>query len=224
VLLVRRRPVAWLLGAAVLAALVWTASRSSLAAALAALGCAAALRLLPQGLRVAAATGALLVSVGTVVALPLVTSAPTAFSNRGLIWNLSLATVETSPLTGHGAAYYSTVGQYVNPLPRTAYHGHNEFVHVLVTGGVAYLVLLGVLLAVAVVHALRHLNTAPDTELDTGQIGGTLYPVTQIVALAVSCTLEVSFGVVDRSFLLAVTVLPMAWIVLAPGRTSGAAR
>ncbi|MEW1957301.1 O-antigen ligase family protein [Kineococcus sp. NPDC059986] len=206
VLLLRRRPVAWAVGLLVVAALVWSASRSSLAAAAAALGCAAALRLVPTGLRVAAGAAAVLGSVGAVVLLPLVTSSPTAFSNRGLIWNLSLASVETSPLTGHGSSYFSTVGQYVNPLPRTAYHGHNEFVHVLVTGGVAYLLLLGVLVAVTADRALRHLRTDGT---------GSLYPVTQLVAVAVSCTLEVSFGTVDRSFLLAVTVLPLAWILFA---------
>lgn len=205
----RRRVVAVGVTALALVALLWTASRSSILAAVGALVTAAVLTLLAPRLRPAAAAAAMIVTTSAVVALPLITSGPTTFSNRGQIWALSLASVESSPLVGHGSGYYGEVGRLVNPLPSTAYHGHNEFVQIVVTGGVAFLALIGLLVVVAGVRAIRQLRT-------DGPFG-----VAFLTALAVSCTLEVSFGVVDRGFLLAVTVLPLGWILFArpgPGR------
>jgi O-antigen ligase len=188
---------------AVLVALLWTGSRSSMLASGGAVLIALTLVLLPRGLRVAVAGAALFAAAAAVVLLPLVVTAPSAFTNRGQIWALSLAAVESSPFTGHGSGYYGEVGRLVNPLPSTAYHGHNEFVQVLVTGGVAYLAVLGALVVVAAVRSIRLLRS------------GVLFGVAYLFTLFLSCTLEVSFGVVDRGFLLAVTALPLGWILFA---------
>lgn len=212
VLLIRRRWVAAGICGLVLIALVWSASRSSMLAAAAALAVAVSMAVLPVRLRVPVAATALFATVLSVVLLPLVTARPAAFSNRGQIWGLSLATVEESPFIGHGSAYYSEVGRFVNPLPSTAYHGHNEFVQILVTGGVLYLLVIGALVVVTSVRALRGLSN------------GTSFGVVFLCALFISCTLEVSFGVVDRGFLLAVTVLPLGWVLFGSGPESRTAR
>ena len=49
-------------------------------------------------------------------------------------------------------------------------------------------------------------------------------PAVFLTMLLVSCTQEVSFGVVDRAFLLCVTTLPIAVILFAPATRTPTAR
>lgn len=207
VLLVRRRLHAVLLATLTLAALVWTASRSSLLAAAVVLVTILLLRTSHRPWRRVVGGGVLLVLPITVIALPLTTSDPAAFSNRGGIWAASLEYWRTSPLTGLGSTFYASVSDVVNTLGPTAFHGHNQFVHVLTTGGLLYLALLTVLFAVLACRAVAW------------AAAGEPFPVLSLASLATSCTLEVSFGVVDRTFLIAVTTLPLAWIAFARADT-----
>lgn len=218
-LAVRRRgaALAWL--AVVLVALVWSSSRSSLVAAGAA-GAAVAVVALARtpGVRALLAGLAGAGALATVVLVPLLTvasattgaarasTADLAFTNRGYVWRLSLETFSQRPLTGWGSNWYSEVGGTANPLGGFTYHGHNQLVQQLVTTG-----LLGT--AALAVLALAALGAARTWAAGGGRAG--LAPLGHVVALCLSCTFEVSFGVVDRSFLLPVAMAPLAVALLA---------
>jgi O-antigen ligase len=113
---------------------------------------------------------------------------------------MSLQAWSRDPLFGLGSNWYQAIGKYANLLPSTAFHGHNQFVQTLVVGGIVNLVLVVAMVLVLVVRAARW-SRVP-----------VLYPATFLAMLFVTCTLEVSFGFVDRGFLLAVTVIPVAFI------------
>jgi O-antigen ligase len=185
--------------------IVWSSSRSSLGAVLAA-GVATLLVLtVPRAARKVASTGLLLALTSLVVLLPLTVQNNTAFTNRGYIWRLSLDRWwAQNPLVGLGPRWYSETGKYANGIGNTAFHGHNELVQMLVTGGLVNIVLIAVLAWFVGTAAARFAAARQ------------AYPTAFLAALLVSCTLEVSFGFVDRNFLLAVTVVPMAVLAFAP--------
>ncbi|HET9657912.1 MAG TPA: O-antigen ligase family protein [Kineosporiaceae bacterium] len=187
-------------------AIVWTSSRSSLGAvAAAALVSLLLVPLRPVTRRLVARAVALVLATA-LVAVPLTTQDDSAFTNRGFIWRQGLRTWGEAPWLGHGSNWYAEAGRYVNSLGQLAFHGHNQFVHTLVTGGLVYLALMVLLILVLVSAA------------GTWAEQGNGYPAVYLAGFLVSCTLEVSFGVVDRSFLLAVTVVPMAFFAFAvPG-------
>ena len=203
VLLVRRRMHRLAIVAVTLPALLWTSSRSSLGALGAGAAVALLLALAPHVLRRALSVLALLAAAAAMVLVPLGATSPQAFTNRGLIWRISLQEAAASPVVGLGSRWYADVAQYANSLGGTAFHGHNQFVHTLVVGGLVYVALMALLVAgligAAGVWAAR----------------GVGYPAAFLATLLGSCVLEVSFGVVDREFLLAVSMLPVAWIALA---------
>lgn len=203
VALVRNRLSRALLALLVVFAVVWTSSRSSLAAI--AVG---AFVLLVLGARHPVtrrtlARVAVAATAGVLIALPLTTRSDTAFTNRGYIWRISLQAWQQAPWLGHGSTWYSQIGQYVNSLPSSAFHGHNQLVQTLVVGGLAYLVLTAAMFGVLVYAS------------GNWALYGIGYPAVFMAMFYVSATLEVSFGVVDRSFLVAVTWLPMAFFVFA---------
>jgi hypothetical protein len=192
--------------------LVWTSSRSSLAGFVLMLGVfllTAVLRASGRGL---ASAVVLLLCLAAVPALPLTAHTYGAYTNRGYIWQISLSKWSTEPWFGLGSHWYNQIGHYVNPLPGTAFHGHNLFVHGLVTGGVSYVVLLTLMIGCLMYYAIAW------------AIRGVAYPTAFLVCFLVSCTLEVPFGVVDDGYLFAVTVLPMAVVVFAPLTPSPLAR
>jgi O-antigen ligase len=200
-----RRPVhrLWILPATLLA-LVWTSSRSSIAAgalALAVWAVVAALRAAGAG---AASLLASLLALAAVVAIPMTTTTNADFTNRGYIWQASFEYWAHSPWFGLGSTWYSSIGKFVTALPATAYHGHNLFVHSLVIGGVVYIVLLVLLLGVVAGYAA------------TWAARGVAFPASLMVAFLVSGTLEVPFGVVDRAYLFVVTAIPFAVIAFGP--------
>jgi O-antigen ligase len=184
-------------------AIVWTSSRSSLGAIAAAALVSLLLAPLQPVTRRTVARALALVFATAMVAVPLTTHSDTAFTNRGFIWRQGLRTWGEAPWLGHGSNWYAEAGSYVNSLGQLAFHGHNQFVHTLVTGGLVYLTLTALLVLVLL------------TTAGTWAQRGTNYPAVYLASFLVSCTLEVSFGVVDRSFLLAVTVLPMAFFAFA---------
>jgi capsular polysaccharide biosynthesis protein len=197
------------LGAVTTAAVVWSASRSSLAAIVLGMVVALVLSALTPALRRAAAVTGLTGMAAFVVILPLITHSDKEFSNRSGIWHASLQAWSENPIFGQGSRFYRTVAGYAGPLGGTAFHGHNQFVHTLTVGGLVYLFLAGVLVALLIGAAARW-----------AQIG-VRYPAVFLAMFFVSCTLEVSFGFVDRDFLLASTVIPVAFIAFgrpgAPG-------
>ena len=212
-----RAALAWL--AVVLAALVWSSSRSSLVAAAGAGAVVAVVALArTSGVRALLASLGGATALATVSLVPLLTvasattgaarasTADLAFTNRGYVWRLSLEAFSQRPLTGWGSDWYADVARYANPLGGFAYHGHNQLVQQLVTTGV-----LGT--AALVVLALTGLGMARTWAARGGRVG--LAPLGHLVALCLSCTFEVSFGVVDRSFLLPVAVAPLAVALLA---------
>ena len=237
-----RSALAWAL--AVLAAITWTSSRSSLVAAAAALAVVAVVAAARSGrarAALAAAGGALALAV--VVATPLVTvasgtsgaaratTADLAFTNRGYVWRLSLEAASERLLAGWGSGWYADVARYANPLGGFAYHGHNQLVQQLVTTGLVGTAALGVLALAALAAAARWAGASARGGETPGEggarlRGGTrlvsagggragLAVVTHLVALCLSCTVEVSFGTVDRGFLLPFALAPLAVALLA---------
>lgn len=206
VALVRNLPARALLSVLVTFAVVWTSSRSSLAAIGLAAVTAAMLGVRHPVTRRTLARLAVVATGAVLVALPLMTSGDGAFTNRGYIWRVSLRAWRDDPWLGHGSRWYSVVGQYVNALPSSAFHGHNQFVQTLVAGGLVYLVL-----TVGMFSTLVH-------ACGTWALYRVTYPAIYLCVFFVSATLEVSFGVVDRGFLIAVTWLPMAFFAFADRR------
>ncbi len=202
--LIRSHGWRFVVGAVTGYALVFTSSRSSLAAAAAAVLLALVLVLLPRRGRAVAAATALLAASAAVVLLPLLARGDAEFTNRGVIWRVGLQDWSTDPFFGLGSRYYLIIGQYANPLGGNAFHGHNQLIQTLVTGGLIYLVLTVALIMTLAAAAVRWAGR-----------GGS-FPAVYLTAWLISCVLEVSFGVVDRDFLFAVTVVPMAVLVFAP--------
>ncbi len=201
-ILPRRRR--WPALALVLFAILWTASRSSLTAAAAALLVAALITAVPAPVRAGLAGLFGLTAVTAMVVIPLMSWDDTAFTNRGFIWRGSLAAWRHNPVVGLGSTWYARVGGSTEEIASTAYHGHNLTVQMLVTGGWV-LAALGVLLLVrAVVMSARWAGR------------GHHYLPAFMVALLISCTLEVSFGLVDRAYLVGVVTIPLAVLLLSP--------
>ena len=200
-----RRP-GWrlLLAALTASALIWTSSRSSLLALVVGLVTVGGLLVAQPRFRPTWTVLGVGATALAVAAPPLFTTDPAAFTNRGAIWQASLHAWQSQPLIGLGSRWYSEVGDYAAGLGGFAFHGHNQFVQTLVYGGLVYLLLTTGLLG-AVTAAAARLSASVS-----------ILPAAYLVVLLVSCTQEVSFGVVDRGFLLCVTVLPIAVITFAP--------
>jgi uncharacterized membrane protein YeaQ/YmgE (transglycosylase-associated protein family) len=200
---IRRRWVRYVMAGFIVFAIVWTSSRGSLAAIVVGLVGAWVLRALRRDAR-ASASATLVVIAGLVVAiLPFTAKTNDAYTNRGYIWRLSLQEWSRDPLFGLGSDWYQAIGKYANLLPSTAFHGHNQVVQTLVVGGIVNLVVVLGMVLVLVVRAARW-SRVP-----------VLFPTVYLAMLFVTCTLEVSFGFVDRAFVLAVTVIPVAFIAFA---------
>jgi uncharacterized membrane protein len=187
------------------AALLWSASRSSLLA----LGVAAVALLvvaaLPPDWRGLPARTVLVLAYAQVAVLPFLTTDPTAYSNRGYVWLESLAAWSSSPFLGHGSDYYSKVATTSGALGPTVFHGHNEMVHLLVTGGIAAVLVVTVMIVAAVALAVRAV------------VSDSYFRFGYLLILAGACTYEVSLAVVDNAFLFPVVVVPLAVLFFADG-------
>ncbi len=181
-------------------AMVWTSSRSSLLALVVGTVVAVSLAVTPRRAGQAVSVSILLVLSSLIAILPLTATDNGAFTNRGYVWRASLDRWwSEDPLFGLGSRWYSAAG-----LGETAYHGHNQLVHSLVVGGLINIVLVGCLVATLVVAAARWTRV------------GVSYPSVFVAMLLVGCMVEVSFGFVDRGYLLATAVLPAAFVAFAP--------
>jgi hypothetical protein len=184
-------------------AIVWTSSRSSIGGMVAAGFVVLLLGVLPARARRSVVWFVLVALGALVVALPVLTTKGTAFTNRGFIWTTSLHAVYQNAFFGLGSNWYDNLAKYSNGLGGLAFHGHNQFVQTMVFGGLIafFLVLL----------MMRMLVKSASEWADRGEI----FPAALMAAFFVSCCLEVSFGFNERDFLLAVTALPMAFLVFA---------
>lgn len=198
-----------LIGSLTAFALVWTSSRSALIGLVIAGAVLVGLRLVRPAARGPLSAMTLIAGGLTLVALPLLTTSPSAFTNRGFIWQESLRAWSESPLFGLGSDYYSQLARFVNPLGGLAFHGHNQAVQVLVTTG---LLGAGLVLVLCVLLVRRAAGWAAR---------GVSQPTVFLSALLVSSSQEVSFGFVDRSFLLAVAMVPVVVLALSTPRTPG---
>ena len=201
VALVPRRVLRTVLVAVTLLALVWSAARSTIGAALALALVAAVLSLLPADRRAVPGRIVVWATLGLVAVLPFVTTAPGAFTNRGGIWAVSLTHWRDHPWVGNGSDFYTAIAQTTGDLGGTVYHGHNEVVQLLVTGGVV-LALLTALLVVAAVHRATR---TPE---------GVLVGVAVALALAGASLLEVSLQFEAGGVFVPVLLLPLATLLV----------
>lgn len=204
VLLVSRRWLRWASLVVVLVAIGWSSSRSGILTAGVVLAVAAVLGPLSRlgwrrtvHLTTAVVVG-LLALVGTV--LPFLPWPPEAFTERALIWQGSATAWSThGELFGLGTQWFTEVGGTVtSPLNDAAYHAHNQFLQLSVTGGLA-------LVAVATVWltAVTFVTTHPGSPVQ-------LPAALTVVAVVVSGYLEVPVGFVDRWQFWGVTAVPLA--------------
>lgn len=200
----------------VLLALGWTFSRTSWVGALAALGLGVVLILLPRVRstssrldlsrvrRVAAALA--LSGTGLVaLALPVATSSDTAFSNRGGFWQHGLDAWQERPWTGWGSGYYGRLAESEDNIGGFAFHAHNQWLHLLVIGGILLFVPVVAAFVSAAVAAVRMAGE------------GFAWPATMLTALFVSTMFEVPLGLVDRSMFYPAVLVPLS-MVLTAGR------
>lgn len=201
VALVPRRGLRAVLLAVSAFALLWSAARSTIAGAVALALVVAVLSLLPVARRTVPYRLVLWGAFGLVAVLPFVTTAPLAFTGRGAIWTRSLALWRDHPWVGNGSDFYSRIAQTSADLGGTVYHGHNEMVQLLVTGGVVLAVLVGAL----VLGAVHRAATVP---------GGGTVGVAILLALAAASLLEVSLLFDGGSVFDPVLLLPLATLLV----------
>ncbi|KQY42819.1 hypothetical protein ASD18_17670 [Cellulomonas sp. Root137] len=151
-------PRAWLRRAGyafVLGALVLTASRTALVAAVVMLVVFLVSVAVRSSARTVLAAASLVISV-VIVALPLSTENARAFTERGQVWVQALDTVRSGagPLTfGQGTKAFQAGSALTDSIGFVRNHGHNQAVTLLVMGGALALVCLGALIWAAVVRA-----------------------------------------------------------------------
>ncbi|GAA1687088.1 hypothetical protein GCM10009808_00090 [Microbacterium sediminicola] len=185
-------------------AIIWSASRSSLVTMVGVLAVGSVVWLIIEFRRRKLASIAARVAIGGSVlvmcALPLMGWSNDAFTARGQIWNGSLEEWSSRAfLFGLGREWYTQIaGTVTSPLNSAAYHGHNQFVQLLVTGGVV----LGIL-AVAWLLVQAYAITEPTNRY-------LVITAILVVGIALGGLLEVPLGFVDRSAFWTVTVVPLA--------------
>ena len=176
--------VPWLIRAAgfgvIVWAVVWSSSRTSVAALVAVAALWLALRIVraPQSRRVVGSLG-LVASVIPVIYIPLTTDNWTAYTFRGKLWLASLDHWAQHPWFGSGPEAFRELTAFSARLGG-AYHAHNMFVMLLAVGGVAMLTAVGLLLLVAAQRGLAMLQA------------GHTCPVLFLTAFLASGTLEVT--------------------------------
>jgi hypothetical protein len=213
--MVPRRWLRWALFAVTAFALIWTAARSILGAVLIGLlAVAISAALDPITRRWLMPVVAMVPFViGGIV--PFLVSNPHTFANRGLVWAVSFTWWHQSVLTGNGSLWYGRVGKTSDEVAASVGNGHNQLVHLLVTGGV---VLAVIVFAQVIVAAVKVGEMAA---------AGRLVPVAYLGTLAGACVLEKAFAIVDNTPMLLVTVVPLTVLIcsdLSSARRDGGTR
>jgi O-antigen ligase len=140
--------------------------------------------------------------------LPLTTTDEAAFTNRGLVWMVSLRAWDANPWFGHGANWYEVIGSSSSRIAGSVFHGHNQFVQFMVTGGILFGLLVIPQLVVATVRATKF------------AVRGDLFGITWLAVLGGACLFEKSFSYVDNGNFLVAMVVPFAFVVLGHDRPS----
>lgn len=190
------------LSAFALLAIVWSASRGAMLAVGAGLLVYLGVKACAPWLRRIVAPAAVLVPLVAVGVVPMTTTSPDAFTNRGLVWLVSLQYWESEPWFGLGSNFYNAVGRTSARIAGSVFHGHNQLVQFLVTGGIAFALLALALILVA---------TARATKL---AMRSDFFAIAWLGCLAGSCLLEKSFAFVDNGNFLVAVAMPMAFILL----------
>jgi O-Antigen ligase len=201
VMLIRARRWRIVIALCCLFALVWCASRGSMYAV--ALAIVVYLVVSRTRAHSRAFVACLLLSIAFAAGciLPLITHNPAAFTNRGYIWQASQGAFAQHPLFGNGSNWFSVIGSSSASLGPTVFHAHNQFLQLLVTGGVVLAVLVGILIVAAMTGGARL------------AVRGHLFGVSWLAALAGTCVFEVSLVIVDNSLFFPVAVLPLLFIL-----------
>ena len=128
-----------------------------------------------------------------------------AFTDRGVIWRASLTEWSSRAfLSGFGSDWFQLIaGSDTSPLTAASFHGHNQFVQFLATGGVMF-----AFLAVGSLLVQMYAITVPTNQYLA--IGAVL-----VTGIAASGVLEVGLGYVDTSVFWTVTIVPLAVLFLA---------
>ncbi len=137
----------WITAGILVAAIVWSSSRTALFGAAVWL----VVMLLDLVLRATLARVLrvlFLVLIAAVVVVPLTTTDPEAYTERGAIWQFNLAQLHGMQwLVGLGHSWYTdNYDMLSDALSTAASHGHNVFVTSTVTGGLILAALIGVVL------------------------------------------------------------------------------
>jgi len=208
VLLAQSSRVRWTLIGIVGVAVLWSGSRTALAATLAALAAVLIAKLLSSPLRGKWAAVALMAAAATMVTIPLMTTDAHALSSRGRIWIGSLAAWRENPVFGNGQAWYSEISKVRNDLIDIAFHGHNMLVNSLATGGLLTAVTVGILLLVASRSAAYWARK------------GQFYPLAYMVAFFVTGATEVATKFRDIDPIFWVAVVPLVVIAINQPKSS----
>lgn len=192
--------------------ILWSSSRTSLAATGVAIACFGLMSLLSARARPAFVALSVLAALGAVVLIPLNTHELEAFSSRGQIWIGSLAQAATNPVFGSGYGWYGYIAEYNNSLIAVAFNGHNLFVNSITTGGLVYLLVLALLFITLMVAASRF------------AVRGHLAVYVFVITYAVVSCLEVVARYRDLDPAFWAIVIPIACFILsaanlAPART-----
>ncbi len=198
IFLIRRGLLRTLLAVCTVFALIWTASRSSMYTAIIVLVMALAVRITRRERRNIVGLIGLFGIAAAVCLLPLITTDPEAYTTRGFIWQVSLHAWQQGQFFGLGANWYDQVAATSANLGYTVFHGHNQFVQLLVTGGVV--------LVVIVVWEFALVSKVAAALARTGESIGVIY----LSALFGTCLLEVSLDFVDNGAFLSSVVIPVA--------------
>lgn len=204
ILLIRRRMTRRILMAATVLAVLWAASRNSLITLAVLLLVVVMVRRVPSTLRVfvSCSLGVLMLVVGVV--LPLVSTDPTSFTNRVLIWQNSFDSWQDNPVFGLGSNWYDAQLGSATRIASSATQGHNEFVHVLTTGGMVLVVLVGILCVTMLAQAARRAAS------------GVFFPIEYVVPFFTAFWFELSLSFISQDYAYPVTVVPIAFALFAP--------
>ncbi|GAA5185123.1 hypothetical protein GCM10023322_28160 [Rugosimonospora acidiphila] len=140
----RNAPLRWSSLALVLLAQLWTGSRTSQLATVVVVVAYLLMTRWPK--RTWPASVLVAASLALIVVVPLVSRAPTSFTNRGRIWHALLDRWTQRPILGFGPDFFDREPDLAKALGGQFTHGHNMMVQFLVVGGLLTAVLAGVLL------------------------------------------------------------------------------
>jgi len=196
-------------------AIMWSGSRSSIGAMAAVLVTVGVVGATANTARrgKTIATFLLASAAAICVVLPfLAERSPSLFSGRGRIWHLALDAWWREPWSGLGSDWFlREAGMRTELGSRSVYtlfHGHNQFLHLLVTGGVITALAVAAMLLVACRAALRLEGRKRAVA------------VAYLVAFFVSGSLELNLGIVDRYQFWVTSLVPLMVIALAGRPTS----